>query len=133
MNRTLGVIGIFCCSVLAGLGGFLLTAETDAMPRAESAVQPQRATEKRQSARKETKKILIDINRADAKTLEKLPGVGGEIARRIIRHREKHGPFRKPEELMVIRGISRKKFHNLREYVTVGTAAQSPPGKRDQG
>ncbi|MCH6553442.1 MAG: helix-hairpin-helix domain-containing protein, partial [Acidobacteria bacterium] len=43
----------------------------------------------------------------------------------IIRHREKHGRFRKVEELLVIRGISRRRFEELRLLVTIGEAKET--------
>lgn len=61
----------------------------------------------------------LDLNTATAEELTKLPGVGEAIAQRIVRHREKSGKFRKVEELLVIRGISRRKLEALRPYVTV--------------
>ena len=48
------------------------------------------------------------------------PGVGEVIAQRIVNHREKSGKFRKVDELLVIRGISRKKLEKLRPLITVG-------------
>jgi len=51
--------------------------------------------------------------------LETLPGIGKGFAQRIIEHREKYGPFRKPEHLTILRGISDKRFQALRELITV--------------
>ncbi|MFQ5662692.1 MAG: ComEA family DNA-binding protein [Terriglobia bacterium] len=70
------------------------------------------------AAKKKPQKPL-DINRASVAELVQLPGVGEVIARRIVRHREKSGKFRRVEELLVIRGISRRKLEELRPYVTV--------------
>lgn len=61
----------------------------------------------------------LNLNTATAEALTQLPGVGEAIAQRIVRHREKSGKFRKVEELLVIRGISRRKLEALRPYVTV--------------
>lgn len=61
----------------------------------------------------------VNINTATVEELAQLPGVGEVIARRIVRHREKSGKFRTVEELLVVRGISRKKLDQLRPYVTV--------------
>jgi competence ComEA-like helix-hairpin-helix protein len=61
----------------------------------------------------------ININTATVEQLQQLPGIGPETAKRIVRHREKHGPFRRVEELLVIQGISQKKFEELKPYVTV--------------
>jgi len=61
----------------------------------------------------------ININTASADELETLPGIGPGLAGRIIEHREKYGPFRRAEHLMIIRGLSEKRFEKLREFVTV--------------
>jgi competence protein ComEA len=61
----------------------------------------------------------ININIASAQELETLPGIGPALAERIIEHRNKYGPFRKPEHLIIMRGISNKRFQNLRDLITV--------------
>ena len=61
----------------------------------------------------------ININTASADELETLPGIGKGLAGRIIEHREKYGPFRKPEHLIIVRGISDKRFRALRDLITV--------------
>jgi competence ComEA-like helix-hairpin-helix protein len=61
----------------------------------------------------------ININTASANELETLPGIGKALAARIIEHREKYGPFRKPEHLIIVRGISDKRFEALRDLITV--------------
>jgi competence ComEA-like helix-hairpin-helix protein len=61
----------------------------------------------------------ININTAPAKELEALPGIGKGLAERIIEHREKYGPFRRAEHLMMVRGISETRFRAFRHLVTV--------------
>jgi competence ComEA-like helix-hairpin-helix protein len=61
----------------------------------------------------------ININTASVKELEKLPGIGKGLAERIIEHREKFGPFRRAEHLIMVRGISDKRFRALRDSITV--------------
>ena len=67
----------------------------------------------------------ININTATVEELTKLPGIGGVIAQRIVNHREKSGKFRTLEELLVIRGISKKKLEKLRPLITVGAEQTS--------
>ncbi len=74
----------------------------------------------------------IDLNAANAKELEELPGVGPVTAQRIIDMRQKSGRFKRVEDLLAIRGISQKKLDALRPYVTVtappaSTSKNSPP------
>lgn len=60
---------------------------------------------------------MININTASAETLEKLPNIGAKTAREIVEHREKFGKFRKPEHLLLIRGVSDKKFREIENLV----------------
>lgn len=60
----------------------------------------------------------ININSAPAKELEALPGIGKGLAERIVEHRQRYGPFRRPEHLMLVRGISETRFRALRQLVT---------------
>ena len=61
----------------------------------------------------------IEINSASASELERLPGVGSGLAARIVAHRAQFGPFRRVEHLMMVRGISEKKFQMLQRYIEV--------------
>jgi competence ComEA-like helix-hairpin-helix protein len=61
----------------------------------------------------------VNINTASAKELETLPGIGKGLAERIIEHREKYGPFAKPEHLIMVRGISEHRFQAIRDQITV--------------
>ena len=56
----------------------------------------------------------VDLNRADAATLETLDGVGPVLARRIIEYRETNGPFRSVEDLLDIPGIGEAKLAAMR-------------------
>ncbi|HEV2704861.1 MAG TPA: helix-hairpin-helix domain-containing protein [Pyrinomonadaceae bacterium] len=61
----------------------------------------------------------ISINRATREELERLPGVGRALAARIVEHRERHGLFRRPEHLIIVRGFSERRFRELRALITV--------------
>lgn len=61
----------------------------------------------------------ININQADIKQLEELPGIGPVIAERIVKYREKNGLFSKIEELNNVEGIGPKKFESLKDSATV--------------
>ncbi|MBQ2616637.1 MAG: helix-hairpin-helix domain-containing protein, partial [Synergistaceae bacterium] len=62
---------------------------------------------------------LIDINRATAKELERLPGVGAVTAKRIVEYRQSHGAFTKPEDLTNIRGISWSKLEKMKSLIVI--------------
>ena len=76
-------------------------------------------TESDSSANSRQSPSRININTAAADELEKLPGIGEALAGRIIEHREKFGPFRRPEHLIMVRGISDKRFRALQDLITV--------------
>ena len=64
--------------------------------------------------------MAIDINKATVNDLQKLPGIGPGLAKQIVAYREKNGPFRRVEDLMVIKGIGFKKWKKIRPLVRVG-------------
>jgi competence ComEA-like helix-hairpin-helix protein len=59
----------------------------------------------------------ININTATSSELEKIPNIGPKTAVAIIEHREKFGPFRKPEHLMLVPRISDKRFREIRGFI----------------
>ena len=61
---------------------------------------------------------LIDINTATAEELTKLPGIGETLAQKIVDYREKNGRFRRSEQLMLIDGISEKRFREIKPYIS---------------
>ena len=68
----------------------------------------------------EKQKIVfpININTASEKELDALPGIGPAIARKIVEHRSTQ-PFTKIEDIMLVKGIGKKKFAKLKELITV--------------
>lgn len=61
----------------------------------------------------------VNINTASAVELEKLPRVGAILAQKIVEHRERFGNFRKAEYLMLVDGISDRRFREIRSLVKV--------------
>jgi competence protein ComEA len=59
----------------------------------------------------------ININTASAAELETLPRIGPKTAALIVKFREDNGPFRRVEHLMQIRGISEKRFNEIRPFI----------------
>ncbi len=60
----------------------------------------------------------VNINTATSQLLETLPGVGEKTAEKII-ERRKQSPFRRPEDIMEVKGIGEKKFEKMKAYVVV--------------
>lgn len=63
---------------------------------------------------------LIDLNRANADELRRLPGIGAKRATAILALRQKLGRFQRIEDLMRIRGFGRAAMKRLRPLVTFG-------------
>lgn len=61
----------------------------------------------------------IDINRATATELQRLPNIGPKRAQAIIEERTKR-PFQSVDELRRVHGIGPKTLESLRPHVTVG-------------
>ncbi len=63
----------------------------------------------------------VDLNRATFEDLLRLPGIGPKRARQILRYRQSHGPFRRPEDLLAVPGIGPKTLERLRPYIILGS------------
>ena len=61
----------------------------------------------------------LDVNRADAAQLARLPGVGPGLAQRIVEERERRGRFDSPEALRYVLGMGPKKLAAIRRFITV--------------
>ena len=59
----------------------------------------------------------VNVNTAGAAELDRLPGVGPAIAQRILEHRRAHGPFRRAEDVLAVKGIGPKKLASMRPYL----------------
>lgn len=62
---------------------------------------------------------LVNLNTADAATLDTLPRVGPAMAARIIDWRESNGPFTTIDDLLNVSGIGTKTLDGLKDLVTV--------------
>jgi competence protein ComEA len=64
----------------------------------------------------------VDINSADAKTISaELNGVGMVKAKAIVEYREKHGPFKSPDDLSLVTGIGDRTVELNRANILVGS------------
>lgn len=62
---------------------------------------------------------LININTADEKELEKLPGVGRVTALKILTYREENGLFQKKEDLKKVPSIGDAKYSRIEDKITL--------------
>lgn len=61
----------------------------------------------------------ININTASIEELKRLPGVGQKLAERIIVHRTKHGAFKRPQDIVIVRGFSAKRYRQLAHLIRI--------------
>lgn len=71
------------------------------------------------TAQHEISSGAININSADSPELQRIPYIGEKLALSIIEHRERFGPFRKTEHLLLINGVSDKRFREIRHLIRV--------------
>lgn len=61
----------------------------------------------------------ININSASREELMRLPFVGAKVAEKILDYRHKHGAFLHAHDLIVIKGLSAKRFKNIAHLIRV--------------
>jgi competence protein ComEA len=62
----------------------------------------------------------VDVNSADAATLSaELQGVGLSKAVAIVEYREANGPFKSPDDLILVKGIGERTIEINRENILV--------------
>ena len=67
----------------------------------------------------------VNVNSADAETIAaELQGVGLNKARAIVEYRQKHGPFRSPDDLSLVKGIGERTVELNRENIVVAPAGK---------
>ena len=67
----------------------------------------------------------VNLNTATAEQLEALPGIGPDLAQRILDYRTDNGPFNNIEGLLNVKGIGEGKLAKFRDRVTVDMS--NPP------
>ena len=71
--------------------------------------------------------LPLDLNRAGAPDLEAVPGIGPELARRMVDYRQRHGPFKQIDDLADnVSGFGPEKLRRVRPHLTL-----APPGDRN--
>jgi competence protein ComEA len=61
----------------------------------------------------------ININTADVKGLMTLSGVGRSLAEKIVKYRDDHGQFKKPNDLRKVEGVGEALWEKNRERIVV--------------
>ena len=61
----------------------------------------------------------VNLNTATVEQLEMLPGIGPDLARRILDYRADNGPYQNIDGLLNVKGIGEGKLAKIRDMVTV--------------
>jgi competence ComEA-like helix-hairpin-helix protein len=64
----------------------------------------------------------MDLNAADAASLEAFDGIGPKLAAEIVRDRERRGAFHSVEELDRVKGIGPARMRVMRRYLVVSVS-----------
>ena len=105
--------GRLLAAVLAAIALFVLCIGLNRLPRS-IAVEPVH------SFSGEELIVLLDLNAATAAELARLPGIGAELAERIIACREENGSFSAVEELDAVPGIGAGRIAAIEDLVFCG-------------
>jgi competence ComEA-like helix-hairpin-helix protein len=80
--------------------------------------------------------LRIDLNKADADQLSRCPGLNSMLAKAIVDFREKSGPYKTPEDLLKVKGITKEILNRLNpkaeKTILYVTPAPSPDQDEDE-
>lgn len=120
------VVGARVVDAVTAAGGALARAATDSVNLASRLEDGQRVYvpavgevwENVAVAGAEEASVVIDLNRASAEQLDRLPGVGPSTAAAIIAHRDEIGRFVGEEDLLAVPGIGAAKVAAWRGLIS---------------
>lgn len=116
------VTGSRVADAVEAAGGAILGADLDSVNLAQAVTDGQQVVVPRAGesvAASPSSDDTVSLNRADARALEVLPGVGPVLAASIVAYREEHGPYMEVEDLLSVPGIGESKLATLRDRVVV--------------
>jgi len=61
----------------------------------------------------------ININTATVEELMQLPGIGPTYAARIVEHRRRHGAFKRPQDVIIVRGMSANRYRRIAHLIRI--------------
>jgi competence protein ComEA len=106
------IISILVVAILAG-GAYYSSRVSESAPKVVYSTSLDEAKAEAQTP------LLVNINTADAKELDELPGAGPSTAEKIIEYRHHNGSFKSVDELEGVSGIGPKKLEKIKPFATV--------------
>jgi len=70
-------------------------------------------------------KVGVDVNLATKPILTYVAGLNGRLAAAIVEHRTKHGPFRRRQDLLAVKGLGPKAFEQAAGFLRI-TDGENP-------
>ncbi len=61
----------------------------------------------------------VNINRAGYQEISGLPGISASVARAVVEERTRRGAFRRPEDLLAVRGIKEKRLKKILPFIAI--------------
>jgi competence protein ComEA len=61
----------------------------------------------------------VNVNTASIAELQYLPRIGPSVAAKIVEQREKSGPFKSLDDLLLVRGIGEATYEQLKPYLAL--------------
>lgn len=61
----------------------------------------------------------VDVNKATFAQLEKIPGIGPDMAKKIIDQRKELGSYKNVDQILQIKGIGPKTIEKIAPYLTI--------------
>ena len=116
MKKGGGILLLLCALSLCMVIGIFIGRNL----QDDYAVLPQGSEAVVSSNTEETTDYRLDINEATKTQLMDLPGIGEELAQRIINYRTAEGPFQTTDDLMNVAGIGQKKLQAIEELIRAG-------------
>ena len=62
------------------------------------------------------KRTPPDINKSSAKSIDAIDGIGPKTALRIVQYRQAHGPFASIDDLLNVKGITKKNLVKIKVF-----------------
>ncbi len=60
----------------------------------------------------------VDVNKAGWEEISGLPGISDGVARAVVAKRARTGPFRRPDDLLGVRGIKEKRLKKILPFLS---------------